>query len=65
MAPQVPVKGIERVLSEKTKGGRAYIPTDGSVPRGFISSHSIGNYVWIFKIENVLGPKGYGYVKKR
>jgi len=41
---------------------RAYIPQDGSVPRGFISSHSIENYGWIF---NKLKEGQNGYVKPR
>lgn len=31
------------------KSGRAYIPDN--VPQGFISSHSIENYKWIFEIN--------------
>jgi hypothetical protein len=45
-------RGIEQLSNSKTKGGCAYIPTDGSVPRGFISGHSINNYFWIFKLTN-------------
>jgi hypothetical protein len=41
VAPQTPAKDIP-------SGHRAYIPTDGSVPQGFLKSHSIGNYGWIF-----------------
>ena len=41
--------------------GRAYIPDiDGSgnhIPKGFISSHSIENYKWIFNIKK--GVNGY------
>jgi hypothetical protein len=52
VAQQGPVGGI----SDR----RAYIPA--SVPRGFLESHSIGNYNWIFDIVNPLIP---GYVKPR
>jgi hypothetical protein len=41
------------------EGYRVYIPTDGSVPRGFISSHSIGNYMWIFNGKLKKGDNGY------
>ena len=49
VAPQVPCLGLPNLPSNK--GGRAYIPinVDG-VPQGFISSHSIENYKWIFKL---------------
>ncbi|SDD34782.1 hypothetical protein, partial [Williamwhitmania taraxaci] len=55
VAPQVSVKGLPQ-----TK--RAFIPTDGSVPQGFLSSHSIGNYKWIFTKQTIGRP---GYVKPR
>ena len=59
VAPQCAVRGI-RDLEQKKKGGRVFIPDDE--PKGFLQSHSIGNYKWIFtKI-----PKGgKGYVKTR
>ena len=47
VAPQCAVKNIG--------DNRAYIPDD--VPQGFISSHSIGNYGWIFKRK--IGTPGY------
>jgi hypothetical protein len=60
VAPQCRVNGL---LDNPQKSGRAYIPTDGSVPQGFLNSHSIKNYGWIFsKNTNPLSP---GYVKPR
>jgi hypothetical protein len=52
VAPQCPVKGL---LSVQNKSGRAYIPDD--VVKGFISSHSIENYKWIFTQKK--GQRGY------
>lgn len=67
VAPQVPVQGIEKLPLAKTQGGRAYIPTNGSVPQGFLKSHSIGNYKWIFKINppSLNSPNKNGYVTPR
>jgi len=63
VAPQVAVPGIGDPTL-KIPNGRAYIPQDGSVPRGFISSHSIENYGWIFKLQPN-GQNSQGYVKPR
>ena len=43
------------------KGDRAYISNNGSVSRGFISSHSIDNYGWRFTRKTT----DNGYVKPR
>ena len=51
IAPQRRVNGLIEV---DNKSGRAYIPF-GEI-QGFISSHSIGNYKWIFNlVENEEG----------
>ncbi|MBP1640601.1 MAG: hypothetical protein H6Q17_2184 [Bacteroidetes bacterium] len=62
IAPQVPCPGIPNLPTNK--GGRAYIPQNGTVKRGFYSSHSIGNYKWIFDIKPT-DQKPEGYVKSR
>ena len=36
---------------------KAYIP--GDVPQGFVTSHSIGNYKWIFTVPKKEGDPGY------
>jgi hypothetical protein len=55
VAPQTRCGGLD----EKN---RVYIP-DGQ-PKGFVESHMIGNYGWIF--DKLLDPKtDKGYVKKR
>ena len=59
VAPQTAVKGITD-LQLKKKGGRAFIPKDE--PKGFLQSHSIGNYKWIF---NKIVKGDNGYVNKR
>ena len=38
------------------KSGRAYIPNEVET-KGFLPSHSIGNYGWIF--EKLNGESGY------
>jgi len=60
IAPQTAVPGIgTRTINPN--GGRAYIPDiDGAgnhIPKGFISSHSIENYKWIFNLKK--GDNGY------
>lgn len=61
VAPQTAVQGLDRIKNPiLEKRGRAFIP-DGE-PKGFLQSHSIGNYKWIFKIENATLK---GYVKPR
>jgi hypothetical protein len=52
VAPQFGIKGLPDAL-------RTYIPKDKTIPKGFTESHSIGNYGWIFNIEN---PQTQGYV---
>ncbi len=56
VAPQCPVTGL-------TDQSRAFIPaTYGNgnpIPKGYLESHSISNYGWIFSIEN---PQTPGYV---
>ena len=61
VASQTPVRGLKEIKDPiREKRGRAFIP-DGE-PKGFLQSHSIGNYKWIFKIENATLK---GYVKPR
>ncbi len=59
VAPQCAVKNIEP-LPSGVIGGRAYIPKT-SQKHGFVDSHSITNYTWIFNLES----QQNGYVKKR
>ena len=54
VAPQTAVKGIDKL--KKGKGGRVFIPKDE--PKGFLKSHSIGNYKWIFS-KILKGDDGY------
>jgi hypothetical protein len=43
-------------------GGRVYIPDDQ--PKGFLVSHSIGSFKWVFEIPKI--KKGDpGYVKQK
>ncbi len=61
VAPQTKAKDLPN-------GHRAYIPINvDDVPQGFISSHSIGNYKWIFKINppSLNSPNKNGYVTPR
>jgi hypothetical protein len=59
VAPQCRVGGLDDVQG---KSGRAYIPDDNDIAQGFISSHSIENYKWIFtKIKK----NDNGYVTPR
>ncbi len=60
VAPQCPVEGIEN-LPPSTQGGRVFIP-DNFWPKGFLDSHTISNYGWIF---NNLGNQDNGYIKPR
>jgi hypothetical protein len=53
VAPQGPIGNIG--------ARRVYIPEDGSVPQGFLDSHSISNYKWIFTKQE----GDAGYVKSR
>ena len=50
-------------INKRYTHGRAYIPNDGSVPRGFLESHWIDNYGWIF--NKIINPNAAGYVKPR
>jgi hypothetical protein len=54
VAPQAAIKGINQ-------NQRAYIPDE--VPKGFLLSHFIGNYMWIF--TELKTPSQNGYVKPR
>jgi hypothetical protein len=56
VAPQCAVKGFG-------DDQRAYIPSD--VPQGFLKSHSIENYGWIFKIQPNQKERSKGYVTPR
>jgi hypothetical protein len=57
VAPQAPCQGIPNL--SPNKGGRAYIPD--TEKKGFLTSHSIGNYGWIFDLQ----VNNKGYVKPR
>jgi hypothetical protein len=56
VAPQVPCLGIDK-KSINPNGGRVYIP-EGQ-PKGFLQSHSVGNYKWIFDTKVKKGDPGY------
>lgn len=58
VAPQFRVKGLENTTN---KSGRAYIPKNQNIPKGFVESHSIGNYGWIFGLNS----NANGYVSPR
>ncbi len=58
VAPQCAVPEIEKIYT-KTKAGRIFIPN--GITKGFVQSHSIGNYGWIFNRT----PSENGYVKPR
>lgn len=62
VAPQKSVVGIES-LPPSTYGGRIFIP-DTYWPKGFLESHTISNFNWIFDI-NYIPKKPNGYVNKR
>ena len=57
VAPQTPVGGINNLPTANTKGGRAFIPKNQGIPKGFLESHSISNYGWIFGRQE--GIEGY------
>ena len=58
VAPQCRVNGL---VDNQNKSGRVYIPS--TEKQGFLESHLINYYGWIFnKITNPLSP---GYVKPR
>ncbi len=59
IAPQCKVDGITN-LPQTTKGGRVYIP-DNFTPKGFLESHTVKNYGWIFNKTT----QEDGYVKPR
>ncbi|MDQ6481854.1 hypothetical protein [Dyadobacter sp. LHD-138] len=66
VAPQVAVGGINNLPSGNTKGGRAFTPKNQNIPKGFVESHSIGNYGWIFSIQPGLQNNlSNGYVSPR
>jgi len=56
VAPQTKISGLEEI---EHKSGRAYIPDNE--PKGFVTSHLIKNYVWIF----TLGENDAGFLKPR
>jgi hypothetical protein len=57
IAPQTTVGGLDETH-------RVYIPDDQ--PKGFLPSHQIKNYKWIFDIKpNLPYPQSNGYVKQR
>jgi hypothetical protein len=49
VAPQCGVNGLD--------DQRAYIPKNLETPKGFLESHSISNYGWIF--DQIPGSNGY------
>ena len=55
VAPQVPCKDLP-------KARRVYIPDDQ--PKGFLVSHSIGSFKWIFR-QPKRTPNDNGYVTPR
>ncbi len=60
VAPQCAVRGLDKIRNPiLEKKGRAFIPKGES--KGFLQSHAIGNYKWIFKKEK----DAIGYVKPR
>ncbi|MBA3681846.1 MAG: hypothetical protein H0W73_11895 [Bacteroidetes bacterium] len=63
VAPQCAAPNITKTYPN-TRNGRIFIPSSVTT-KSFLGSHSIANYGWIFNIQNVAGPLGYGYVKKR
>lgn len=63
IAPQEAVKNI-KPLPTNTKGGRVFIPSNGTVRRGFYISHTVGNYKWIFD-QPKHTPNDNGYVAPR
>ena len=60
VAPQCECKNLGLLPSLNVKGGRAYIPDDYQ-PKGFLDSHTIKNYDWIFNKKS----NETGYIKKR
>jgi len=52
---------IENLLTD-SKGGRVYIPSNWP-KQGFLDSHSISSYCWIFT-QPKLTPNTNGYVEK-
>ena len=54
VAPQCPIGGLSR-------GNRAFIPDDE--PQGFVESHLIKNFEWIFK-KLTKNEKGYVLPRK-
>ena len=62
VAPQAAVKGL--VITTQ-KYGRAFIPKNQDIDKkGFVKSHSIGNYGWIFSLP-ATGINSNGYVTPR
>ncbi len=60
VAPQCAVRGLKNIRNPiLEKKGRAFIPK--GEPKGFLQSHSIGNYKWIFERKQ----NETGYVKSR
>ncbi len=63
IAPQCKVDGITN-LPQTTKGGRVYIP-DNFTPKGFLESHTVKNYGWIFTSIQYDANNPNGYVRPR
>ncbi len=57
----MPVSDIENKFMNPN-GGRVYIPDDQ--PKGFLVSHSIGSFKWIFR-QPKRTPNDNGYVTPR
>ena len=64
VAPQVAIKNIFK-LAPSNKSGRAFIPKNQNIPKGFVESHSIVNYGWIFNIQPNQGAASNGYIMPR
>jgi hypothetical protein len=62
VAPQCMALGLDR-LPAGTRGGRVYIPPDWP-GQGYLGSHTVANYGWVFSELRENDPRG-GYVKPR
>jgi len=59
IAPQTPLKGLEKI--DSTKGGRVFIPKDWKKSKkGFLKSHHLNWFQWFFMIK----PTDRGYFKR-
>ncbi|MBA3665023.1 MAG: hypothetical protein H0W61_12555 [Bacteroidetes bacterium] len=58
---QCAVTGIDNIIAP-TIGGRVFIPNVDT--KGYLGSHSVSNYGWIFSIPNKPNVPN-GYIKPR